>query len=154
MITASAVDAPVTMLRVYCSWPGVSAMMNLRLRRGEVAVGDVDGDALLALGFQAVGQQRQVDGVADRALVAGARHRVELVGEDALAVEQQAADQRALAVVDAAGGDEAQQAAFGLIGGGVAAWVARAFIRNILPSCVVPSTLRRSGRPSAWRRAR
>ena len=25
------VDAPVAMLRVYCSWPGVSAMMNLRL---------------------------------------------------------------------------------------------------------------------------
>ena len=24
-------DAPVAMLRVYCSWPGVSAMMNLRL---------------------------------------------------------------------------------------------------------------------------
>ena len=23
--------APVTMLRVYCTWPGVSAMMNLRL---------------------------------------------------------------------------------------------------------------------------
>ena len=30
-ITArSAVDAPVAMLRVYCSWPGQSAMMNLR----------------------------------------------------------------------------------------------------------------------------
>ena len=30
-ITArSAVEAPVTMLRVYCSWPGVSATMNLR----------------------------------------------------------------------------------------------------------------------------
>ena len=27
---ASAVEAPVTMLRVYCSWPGVSATMNLR----------------------------------------------------------------------------------------------------------------------------
>ena len=27
----SAVEAPVTMLRVYCTWPGVSAMMNLRL---------------------------------------------------------------------------------------------------------------------------
>ena len=27
----SAVDAPVTMLRVYWAWPGVSAMMNLRL---------------------------------------------------------------------------------------------------------------------------
>ena len=26
-----AVDAPVAMLRVYCSWPGVSAMMNFRL---------------------------------------------------------------------------------------------------------------------------
>ena len=30
MIATSAVDAPVTMLRVYCTWPGVSAMMNLR----------------------------------------------------------------------------------------------------------------------------
>ena len=30
-ITArSAVDAPVTMLRVYCTWPGVSAMMKRR----------------------------------------------------------------------------------------------------------------------------
>ena len=27
----AAVEAPVAMLRVYCSWPGVSAMMNLRL---------------------------------------------------------------------------------------------------------------------------
>ena len=26
----SAVDAPVTMLRVYCGWPGVSARMNER----------------------------------------------------------------------------------------------------------------------------
>ena len=49
------------MLRVYCSWPGVSAMMNLRLVGREVAVRDVDGDALLALGLQAVGQQREVD---------------------------------------------------------------------------------------------
>ena len=30
-ITArSQVEAPVAMFRVYCSWPGVSAMMNLR----------------------------------------------------------------------------------------------------------------------------
>jgi hypothetical protein len=33
---------------------------------GEVAVGDVDGDALLALGLQAVGEERQVDGVRPR----------------------------------------------------------------------------------------
>ena len=56
----SAVEAPVTMLRVYCTWPGVSAMMNLRFGRREVAVGDVDGDALLALGAEAVGEQREV----------------------------------------------------------------------------------------------
>ena len=30
-------------------------------RSGEVAIGDIDGDALLALGAQAVGQERQVD---------------------------------------------------------------------------------------------
>ena len=65
----------VTMLRVYCSWPGVSAMMNLRFGGREVAVRDVDRDALLALGLQAVRQQRQVDVVADRALVLRARER-------------------------------------------------------------------------------
>ena len=46
------------MLRVYCSWPGVSAMMNLRFARREVAIGDVDGDALLAFGLEPVGDQR------------------------------------------------------------------------------------------------
>ena len=30
MMASSAVDAPVTMLRVYCTCPGVSAMMNFR----------------------------------------------------------------------------------------------------------------------------
>jgi hypothetical protein len=30
-MASSAVEAPVTMLRVYWMWPGVSAMMNLRL---------------------------------------------------------------------------------------------------------------------------
>jgi hypothetical protein len=34
--------------------------MNLRALGGEVAVGDVDGDALLALGRQTVDQQREV----------------------------------------------------------------------------------------------
>ena len=53
MMARSAVEAPVAMLRVYCSWPGVSAMMKLRRVGREIAVGDVDGDALLALGRQA-----------------------------------------------------------------------------------------------------
>ena len=31
IMARSHVEAPVAMLRVYCSWPGVSAMMNFRL---------------------------------------------------------------------------------------------------------------------------
>ena len=84
-------------------------MMNLRRGRGEIAVGDVDGDALLAFGAQAVGEQREIDraaGAIDFALL----HGGELVFEDGLAVVEQAADQGGFAVVDAAGGGEAQQA--------------------------------------------
>jgi hypothetical protein len=77
----------------------------------EEAVGDVDRDALLALGRQAVDEQREVDLAALRApLPAVALDRGELVLEQHLAVVEQAPDQRALAVVDAAAGDETQQA--------------------------------------------
>jgi hypothetical protein len=78
-----------------------------QLRR-EVAVGDVDRDALLALRAQAVGQERQV-GVGVAAGAARALDRLELVAEDVLRVEQQAPDQRRLAVVDGARGRQAQQ---------------------------------------------
>ena len=73
-------------------------------RRRERAVGDVDRDALLALGPQAVGEQREVQPV-DRALL----HVGELVGEDGLGVVQKPADERRLAVVDAAGRGQPQQ---------------------------------------------
>ena len=63
-IARSAVEAPVTMFRVYCTWPGGVGEDEGAPRGGEVPVGDVDGDALLALGAQAVGEQRQVDVVA------------------------------------------------------------------------------------------
>jgi len=53
-------------------------------RGGEVAVGHVDGDPLLALGAQAVGEQRQVEQVVARAALAGRPHRGELVVEDLL----------------------------------------------------------------------
>ena len=66
------------------------------LGRGERAVGDVDRDALLALGAQAVGEQREVEPV-DRALLDVG----ELVGQHGLGVVEQAADQGRLAVVDA-----------------------------------------------------
>ena len=77
-------------------------------RRGEVAVGDVDRDALLALRAQAVSQQRQVNG-GIAAPPRGLLDRRELVLEDALRVVQQPADERALAVVDRARGREAQK---------------------------------------------
>ena len=50
-------------------------------RRFKIAVGDVDGDALLALGAQAVGEQRKIHR-ARRAIDAAVFYRGELVLED------------------------------------------------------------------------
>ena len=76
---------------------------------GEEAVGDIDGDALLPLGRQAVDQEREVELAALGAdLLRVGLQRRQVVFEDQLRVVQQPADQRALAVVDAAAGDEAQ----------------------------------------------
>ena len=106
----SAVEAPVAMLRVYCSWPGVSATMKRRCRRRKEAIGDVDGDALLALGLKPVDQKREVDRVAGGAVLLGIRfERGELVLEQQLGIVEQPTDQRRLAVIDAAAGEEAQQ---------------------------------------------
>jgi hypothetical protein len=74
----------------------------------EVAVGDVDRDALLALGAQAVGQQGEVD-VAVAAPPRRLLYVLELVLEDRLRVVQEAADEGGLAVVDRAGGGEADE---------------------------------------------
>ena len=77
---------------------------------GEVAVGYVDGDALLPLRHQAVQQQGVVQ------LPVGAAHpglhlqRPLLIGEEELGVVEHMADQGGLAVVHAAAGDEFQQA--------------------------------------------
>src|SRR4029453_17756897 len=80
----------------------------LPLGGGEVAVGDVDRDALLALGPQPVGEQRQV-GVGVAPLQAGALDRLELVLEDRLRVEEQPADQRGLPVVARPRGREPEE---------------------------------------------
>jgi hypothetical protein len=71
----------------------------------EVAVRDVDRDALLALGAQAVGEQREVR-VAVAALARRALDVLELVLEDRLRVVEEPADQGGLPVVDRAGGCE------------------------------------------------
>jgi hypothetical protein len=89
------VDAPVTILDV----AGRVRDDELALRRSEVAVGDVDRDALLALRAQAVGEQRQV-GLLVTAVTRRALDRLELVFEDALGVVEQAADEGGLAVVN------------------------------------------------------
>ena len=76
---------------------------------GEVAIRHVDGDALLALGLQAIDQEREVHATAlgaDGAAVLA--DGIELVLVDHPRVVQQAADERALAVVDAAAGEKAQ----------------------------------------------
>jgi hypothetical protein len=74
-------------------------------RGGEEPVRDIDGDALLALGAQPVGERRQIG-----ALLA-ARDRFEVVAEQRLRVEQQPPEQGALAVVDGPRGGEAQEVA-------------------------------------------
>jgi hypothetical protein len=77
---------------------------------GEEAIGDVDGDALLTLGGEAVEQEREVQVVALRAdALRVDLERGELILEQQLRLPQQPADERALAVVDAAARDEAQK---------------------------------------------
>ena len=76
----------------------------------EEAVGDVDGDALVAFGGEAIDQQRVVGaarhGAEADAVALQRRHHV--VGDGA-ALEQQAADQGGLAVVHRAAGENAQK---------------------------------------------
>ena len=85
--------------------------MKRRLLGGEIAIGDIDGDALLALGGQAIDDEGVVDLVAGGAEALGiGDQRGELVLEEQLGIVQQAADQGRLAVVDAAAGEKAQEA--------------------------------------------
>ncbi len=109
----------------------------------EEAVGDVDGDALLALGGQAVHQQREVERLALRADPFGiALQRGQLIVEDHLAVVEQPPDQGRLAIVDRAAGDEAQQAfLFVLLQVGVDVGAMRSLtwaIRNTPPASSFP----------------
>ena len=82
----------------------------LALGGREVAVGHVDGDALLALGLQAVYEQRQVHFIASGTDLLGVtRDGFEVILVDHLGIVQQAPDQGALAVVHVPAGQEAQQ---------------------------------------------
>ena len=96
--------------------PGSVGQNKAPLGRREVAVGDIDGDALLAFGSQAVGQQRQVH-LLIAVAAAGLLDRIELVLEDRLGVVQQATDERGLAVVDRTGGSDPKLTGSGAGGG-------------------------------------
>jgi hypothetical protein len=81
-------------------------------RRREVAVGDVNGDALLAFGAQAVGEERKVDG-AGRPVLRRLFDRQQLIFVHRLRVVQQPSNQRALAIVDAAGRTDTEEGGTG-----------------------------------------
>ena len=85
---------------------------------GEVAVGHVDGDALFALGFQAVSEQRQIY----RCTCGALGQRFKLVRQNGLTLEQQTSYQGALAVVNTARCQEPQ----GAVGRGLVAGLAAA----------------------------
>lgn len=72
---------------------------------GEIAVCDVDGDALLALGAKAVDQERQVR-LRQAPGFRRTLNRFVLVTEDRFRVVKQAADERGLAIVDGTCGAE------------------------------------------------
>ena len=79
-------------------------------RRRHIAIGDVDGDALFALGLQPVDEKGEVDIVAVGAVALRiALQSRELVVEDEALLIEQAADQRRFAVVDGAAGDQPQR---------------------------------------------
>ncbi len=76
----------------------------------EVAPGDVDGDALLALGDEAVDEQAEIGMRAAAGGAAGALQRLALVVVEVGGIPQQPADQRRLAVVDRSAGQQMQDA--------------------------------------------
>ena len=76
----------------------------------EIAVGHVDRDALLPFVLQTVGEQREIDILTGGAIPRGVfADGGELVLVDHLRLVEEPADERALAVVDAAAGDEPEQ---------------------------------------------
>ncbi len=94
-------------------------------RRREIAIGDVDGDALLALGFQAVEQQGEIDVRSVGAVFFRIAFECgQMIVENEILFVEQAADQGRFAVVDRPAGQKAQgrarigvSAAFERVGG-------------------------------------
>src|SRR5262249_4833408 len=75
------------------------------LCRRKVAICDVNGDALFALGLQAICQQRKIDAFAAAAFIFALR-AFDLVLKCALCFDEQPPDESRFSVVDIAGGGE------------------------------------------------
>ena len=89
--------------------PGGVGHDELAVLGGEEAVRDIDGDALLTFCGEAVDEEREVEFATLCADLLGiGLERGEMVLEHELRVVEQATDERGLAVVDRAAGDEAQ----------------------------------------------
>ena len=83
----------------------------------EISIGDVDGDALFALGLQPIEQQGKIDLRSAGAVFAGiALKRSEMVLENEVLLVEQPAKQSGFAIVDRSAGEEPQRRA---LGGGV-----------------------------------
>ena len=80
----------------------------LAARRGEIPVGDVDGDALLALGAETISEIREID-LAAAGNVRGPFERLELILHQRLRIVEQPADERGFSVVHGAAGVEAEE---------------------------------------------
>ena len=77
---------------------------------GEGTISNIDRDALLALGRKPVHQEREIERSALRPDPPGIGFEgLQVILEDQLRFIEQPPDQRRLAVIDAAAGDEAQQ---------------------------------------------
>src|SRR3546814_14108331 len=101
------------------------------------ALGDVDGDALLALGREAVDQKGEVDVVTLRPVAAAVGlERGDLVVQQQVGVVQPPPAQGALAVGDAAAADETKQAP-----GFVPLQGCRTLVRGVLCADLMWSTL-------------
>ncbi len=84
---------------------------NERPSRGrEVAIGDIDGDALLALGLEPVHEKRQVDAARCAKTLTILLNSPELIVRDKIAIVKETADEGAFAVIDAAARQKAQNA--------------------------------------------
>src|SRR5260370_2315134 len=88
------------------------------LGRRKITIGNVEGAAVFALGAQAVGNERKIDG-AVRTVDPAVLNRDQLVLVDSFGVVQQAADQGGLAVIHAAGCGKPQKVGAGGWPGGI-----------------------------------